>query len=177
MIKIYLEGAESTGKSSLAFNLAQIFNADYLPEYGRLYVEYFYGKFGYIDIETIAETQLLLENAYESNGTQLLFIDTSLINTKQWFLYDYKKYPKWLDNEIKKYSDSLFLLCDTDLNWIEDGIRTNSGQSRLDLQKKYKNCLIENKIQFHTISGKNQHRINLAKKFVEQYLASTKEYA
>jgi NadR type nicotinamide-nucleotide adenylyltransferase len=177
VIKIYLEGAESTGKSSLAFQLAEKFKAEWVPEYGRIYLETFHGSIDYKDVETIAETQVLLEKSYEQNHTNLLFIDASLVNTKSWFLHVYNRYPLWIDDAIADYKTHHFLLCDTDIPWVADGLRANGGQFRLDLQNEYQNCLIKNAIPFEIIQGDGEIRFENAAKAVKNYLATFKEYA
>ncbi len=170
MTKIYLEGAESTGKSTLAPQLAYKFGAEYLPEYGRLYLETHWGNFGLKDIETIARTQVLLENAYERAGYELLFIDVSLINTKHWFLEVYGHCPQWVYNEIENYTNSFFLLCDTDIEWQPDEVRSNPDKKRQILQQKYLNDLLKYNIPFEKISGQYDARLENAYYVVKKYL-------
>jgi len=162
MIKIYLEGAESTGKSSLAEELANFFHAEFLPEYGRIYVERHWGKFGYDDIELIAKTQTQLEKAYETSGTELLFVDVSLINTRQWFIEEYNKYPEWLDEQISGYKNDFFLLCYTDLEWKADNVRVNPDEKRIFLQEAYKKVIQQNDIPFAEVKGLGEERIKRA---------------
>ncbi len=169
MIKIYLEGAESTGKSSLSEQLADIYKAKFIPEYGRLYLENHWGKFGYNDIENIARTQLELEKAYKNSNTKLLFIDVSLINTRQWFIEEYGKFPHWIDSELKKYQQNYFLLCNTDLDWKADEIRSNPGKKREVLQQAYKQTLIDFEIPFSEIKGMNEKRLISANIAVNTY--------
>ena len=55
---IVITGAESTGKSTLTERLANHFNAPFIPETARQYVEKLNRKYTYSDVENIAKMQI-----------------------------------------------------------------------------------------------------------------------
>jgi len=177
VIKIYIDGAESTGKSTIAEYLAHYFGGRFLPEYGRIYLQHHWGKINYTDIETIAEMQVSLEKLHAAEYNGLMFIDVSLINTKHWFLHSFSKYPMWMDSKINEYKKACFLLCEPDIPWIADGIRQNDGDFRLELHEKYKQSLISKHINFYTVNGSLEKRQNKAIQSVAEYLKSIKEFS
>jgi nicotinamide riboside kinase len=177
VIKIYIEGAESTGKSTLAEHLAHYFGGRFLPEYGRIYLQQHWGKINYSDIETIAEMQVSLEKLHAADYKGVMFIDVSLINTKHWFLHSFHKYPMWMDFEINQYKENCFLLCEPDIPWIADGVRQNDGDMRLELHEKYRQTLLSNTISFFTVSGSIEKREKVAIDYVSAYLQSIKVFS
>ena len=112
--KIVITGAESTGKSTIAHNLAKHFHSIWIPELAREYIEKLNRKYTYNDIEEIAKKQIELEQKLSSEH-KYIFFDTWLIITKVWFDFVYYKHPDWLDKEIKKSDIDLFLICDIDM--------------------------------------------------------------
>lgn len=125
MKKIVLIGPESTGKTSLCEQLAQHFNAEWIPEYARTYVENLSRKYNYADVENIAKMQQMQFREKEI-GDGIVFFDTDLIITKVWFSECYAKVPEWLDAAIKDQNVSLYLLCKPDLDWKYDAVRENA---------------------------------------------------
>jgi len=160
--KIVLTGAESTGKSTLAVQLAGYYNTEYINEYAREYVENLNRKYEYKDVEYIAKKQV--ENIDETgrNVNNYLFIDTYLIIIKIWFLELYKKYPKWIDKEIMTKKIDLYLVCDVDLPWIEDRVRENDGKKRIYLHNCYLNELERMKLPYKIVNGCGEERLKKA---------------
>ena len=57
MLKIAILGPESTGKSTLAEQLAKYFGTDFVPEYSREYLKDFAGQYQIDDVVKIAQGQ------------------------------------------------------------------------------------------------------------------------
>lgn len=168
---IVVTGAESTGKSTLTKQLAREFNARFIPEFARDYIENLQLKYDYADVEKIAKQQILaLDNKIEKQ-TSLIILDTWLIITKVWFEMVFNKEPSWLEENIHAYHIDLFLVCDTDLPWIPDRVRENGGIKRLELQKRYIELLKEYNFNFALVSGNNIDRLSAAKSKVQEILA------
>ncbi|MFC2111784.1 AAA family ATPase [Bacteroidota bacterium] len=138
-IKIVVTGPESTGKTELAMYLSRIFGAEYIPEYARTYVENLHHSYTYQDIEHIARVQEKQFFEACKSGNKIIFFDTYLIITKVWFQEVFDKVPLWIDRKLKESEISLFLLCDFDLEWVEDPVRENPGQRRRYLFERYRN--------------------------------------
>lgn len=164
--KIVITGAESTGKSTLAEKLSDHFNASWIPEFARQYVENLNHKYTYADVEAIALHQIKIEN--ELVNKPVVFFDTWLIITKVWFDFVYGKHPAWLHQAILNSNIDLFLLCDIDMPWVEDPLRENGGENRKILHQIYINELKTYNFEYQIVSGLDQSRLQTAINFVNQ---------
>jgi len=136
--RIVITGPESTGKTELAQALAEKLHAVWIPEYARQYVENLNRPYNYDDVEQIARYQISQENDYTlkmDNG--ILIFDTWLIITKVWFDLVFGRCPVWVCDHIRSSKIDLFLVCNTDLPWIEDRVRENGGEKREELLQLY----------------------------------------
>ena len=137
-------GPESSGKSTLARYLARQYNATYVPEYARTFVE----RKGTTDISwdelceiarhQIQELESINIQRPTTNDQRLLIFDTELIVTKVWFDYAFHRIPDWLDEAILRYPMDVYLLTYPDLPWIPDPARSNGSDAiRLELFRRY----------------------------------------
>lgn len=159
---VVITGAESTGKSTLTEALASHFNAPFIPEIAREYVENLNRKYNFQDVENIARKQVEQFNQLKTANYPFLFIDTWLIITKIWFEVVFNKTPDWFELEVQNTKIDLFLVCDTDLPWISDPVRENGGKNRIALQKTYLKTIIKYNYNFEIISGNGDERIKNA---------------
>ena len=157
--RIAITGPESTGKTTLAIQLAEVFNGQYIPEFAREYVENLHHQYRYDDVETIAKTQLEQYMATKSSSDRLFFFDTWLIITKVWFNWVFERTPDWLDEQIRNCPIDLFLLCRPDLPWEADSVRENGGENRLILFEQYRNELNHYGFKFVEIGGSGDARL------------------
>lgn len=167
---VVITGAESTGKSTLTKDLAKHFNAEYIPEYAREYIEKLPHKYTFDDVETIAKKQKEQFNIEKNKSQQMIFIDTWLIITKIWFEMVFNKIPAWIDLEIAKSEIDLFLVCDIDLPWISDPVRENGGENRIVLHHKYIKTLQEYGFKYEIIKGENEFRFYNALQAISRML-------
>ena len=83
--KVVLFGPESTGKTTLAKQLAAHFKSDWVPEYAREYLQQKWDETKEIctkeDLPVIAAGQMALENQKASTTDTILFCDTDLLVT------------------------------------------------------------------------------------------------
>jgi len=136
--RVVITGPESTGKTILAQALAEKLGTVWVPEYARHYVENLHRHYDYDDVVRIAQYQVSQEAAYASkirNG--VLIFDTWLIITKVWFDLVFGNCPEWVSDHIRSSKIDLFLVCNTDLPWIEDPVRENGGEKREQLSELY----------------------------------------
>lgn len=122
--RIAIVGPESSGKTTLASQLAAHFDTVWVPEFGREYSEHSDPRsFRQSDFEAIAWGQATLEDrlAAESNG--LLVCDTELHTTCTWSELILGTCPEWLRAAAAARHYLAFLFLDDDLPWIDDGTR------------------------------------------------------
>lgn len=169
MKKITLIGPESTGKSTLAKQLAEHFKTVYVPEYAREYVESLSRDYTYSDLTIIAKKQVELENNALEFATKYLFLDTDLIVTKIWFEKVYQSVPRWINKKILENKANFYLLCSTDIDWIADSVRENGGKCREELFELYKLELQKIGVNFKILKGRGEERFKNALQHISDY--------
>ncbi len=172
MKKIVLIGAESTGKTTIAKQLAKYYNTIFLPEYAREYIENLKRNYCYEDLIKISKKQIELENKYIKKANNYFFIDTDLIITKIWFLEVFKKIPYILEKKILENKADLYLVMATDLKWKFDKTRENGSEERRNyLQNLYEKELINYNFNYEIVKGKNEKRFENALLKIEKFFS------
>lgn len=161
-IRIAVTGPESTGKTTLAKQLAETFNGQYIPEYAREYIEKLPHHYTFEDVETIAKAQIEQYGLTKSSSGRIFFFDTWLIITKVWFYWVYGRIPEWLEEEIQNCPIDLYLLCRPDLPWEADPVRENGGENRIKLYGQYREQLEHYGFNFVEIGGTDTARLHTA---------------
>lgn len=161
-MRIVVTGPESTGKTTLAKQLAEHFAGRYIPEYAREYVEKVGLNYTYSDVEAIAKAQVGQYLATKSGSGNVYIFDTWLIVTKVWFEWVFTQTPEWLDGQIGCCPMDLFLLCQPDLPWEADPVRENGGEKRVKLFEQYRKELQHYNFNFVEISGTGSVRLSNA---------------
>jgi HTH-type transcriptional repressor of NAD biosynthesis genes len=151
-----LIGPESTGKTALAQALARHFNAEWVPEYAREYVEGRGNRLSYQDVEPIARGEIAL-----LNGAGVI-LDTDLISTVVYSRHYYGRCPEWIVEEVHRRRADLYLLMDTDLLWRADSARDAGGEEREDLFDQFRRALDEFETRWTIISGDREERLKQA---------------
>ena len=170
--KIVITGPESTGKTTLAEQLAAHYKGDFAPEYARTYVENLQRPYVFDDVEIIAKKQLADYLAYEKSGNRFVFFDTYLIITKVWFDVVFKQCPKWITEHLQNCKVDLFLVCNTDIPWVPDPVRENGGEMREELFQLYINELNNFNLKYFIIKGEGDERLSSAIKTIDRILVT-----
>lgn len=175
-IRIAITGPESTGKTTLARQLAEHFDGVFIPEFAREYVGTLPGHYSFEDVEIIARKQLQQYSGTITSPEKFYFFDTWLIITKVWFRWVYAKVPEWLEEKIAECPVDLYLLCLPDLPWEADDVRENGGENRLRLFEEYHKELIAYGFPFVEIGGNGEERFNRAVSAVLNFLQSHESF-
>jgi NadR type nicotinamide-nucleotide adenylyltransferase len=170
ILKIVITGPESTGKSTLSEQLAKHFNTIFVPEYARDYITQLDRSYVFEDVEYIARKQVEEVKEFECQANRILFLDTYLIITKVWFEEVYQQCPVWLHKAIKESDIDLFLLCKTDLPWIQDNVRENGGKKREYLFQVYVDELRYYGFPYRMVEGFNETRLKNAISIIDELL-------
>ncbi|MDD3685183.1 MAG: ATP-binding protein [Bacteroidales bacterium] len=159
--KIVLTGPESTGKSTLAKQLAKFYNVPCVAELARNFIADLDRAYTEDDVLEIARLQIAEEERMLNSNHSAVFFDTDLVITKIWLLHVYGKSPSWIDEALNKYPADLHLLCNYDLPWEPDPVRENPDIRPL-LFEKYKNEIISLNQPYSIIIGVGEERISNA---------------
>ncbi len=170
MNRISITGPESTGKSWLAQQLAQYYQARWQPEYARQYLDAIKRPYTYDDILLIAQTQFREENAVAPD-TELLFCDTDFCVTSIWCNVKYGHCHEWINAKLEENQYGLYLLCDIDLPWQYDPLREHP-EMRSELFSMYKDLLGQHGFNYRIVRGNGNDRLLNAIRFVDEYLQS-----
>nr|WP_315249896.1 DUF4301 family protein [uncultured Flavobacterium sp.] len=170
IIKIAIFGPESTGKTTLATQLAEYYKTVWVPEFARDYLqEKLDNDRGICDIDDmlpIAYGQTKLENESALIANRYLFCDTNLLVTKVFSELYYNFCDSRLDKAARAHQYDLFFLTDIDVPWEDDGLR-DSPDGRESVFEVFKQSLIDNKKPFITISGDRDTRLKAAVAIIE----------
>lgn len=121
--RVVLIGPESTGKTTLAAELAAAVDAPWTPESARLIAETSPEPLSAATIEPIARRSIALEEEALASHPPLLIRDTDLVSTVVYARHYYQQCPPWIEAEAQARLGDLYLLCAPDLPWTADGIR------------------------------------------------------
>lgn len=168
-LNIVLHGAESTGKSTLARQLAAHFAAPFVPEYGRTYCEAYGNDLTPHDLVRIMKGHIDLTDETRKDSGALLFSDTDPLMTAAWQMMMFGE----RNAELDAFTDvgDLYLLLDDDLPWIDDGLRVHSSaEERAMFQALSKAELDRRAVPYVTISGEGDVRKKMAIAVVEKLL-------
>jgi NadR type nicotinamide-nucleotide adenylyltransferase len=177
--KIVIVGPESTGKSTLSENLANHFKTEWVPEYAREYLDKNGTDYTFENLYDIAQGQLAgedeglkkLQEKNHNNNTIPLIIDTDMYVIKVWSEFVFNKCDNRVLSEIAKRKYDGYILCNTDVPWVQDSMREYPDLiTREKLFHYYKEELSELKLPWVIISGNYEVRTQQAIDFVTSLL-------
>ena len=121
---VVVTGSESTGKTTLAHDLAHHFGSIWVPEYVRGYLDEQRATTGReldsADVEPIAHGQMAAVDRAMPNARDLIVLDTDLVSTTVYARHYYGSCPPWIDEAARDRRGDLYLLCDIDVPWVAD---------------------------------------------------------
>lgn len=156
MLKIAIIGVESTGKSMLTEQLATYFQAPFVKEYARDYLEVNGSPYEYEDFINIAHGQVQREDkaVHKHKNEKYLFLDTDVTVLKIWADVVYGKREPWLDERLDSKIADLYLLLSPDIPWVDDGMREYPNiDERERINELYIKLLNDLNCNFSLISG------------------------
>lgn len=177
IIKIALFGPESTGKTTLAKQLAEYYKTEWVPEFARDYLQEKWdqnqGICNVDDMLPIAYGQTKLENERLLSANKYLFCDTNLMVTKVFSEVYYDYCDPLLDQAALEHEYDLFFLTDIDVPWEKDDLR-DRPEERESVFAVFKQSLIDNKKPFITLSGDKDLRLNKAISIIDDLTEAKK---
>ena len=178
--KVLLAGGESTGKSTLARNLALAYNTNYLPEAGREVCDYAGGREELMveaDFHEILLKQKLREMEAVKESSRLLFVDTDALTTKFYLHF------LFTDQEVLKRNDALadaiaainrfdlILFLEPTVPFVQDGTRNETLlEDREGYSRQIKALFDKAGMHCHCIDGDYRQRFLRAKELIDKEL-------
>lgn len=170
--RVCLIGAESTGKTTLAAQLAAHFETKWVPEYGREYCEH---KFAHNldagwtsdEFAHIAQTQCEREDAAARECNRVLVCDTDAFATSVW----HERYVGDVSPQIETIASNhrapdLYLLTDVNTPFVQDG--TRDGEAiREWMHARFIEKMTQQNRRFALLQGSFKQRFEQAVKHVQ----------
>jgi HTH-type transcriptional regulator, transcriptional repressor of NAD biosynthesis genes len=174
--RVVVAGPESTGKTTLACELAGRFATAWVPEFARGYLDRKYGGAALSppcceeDIPEIARGQLAAEDEAARRSNGVVVCDTDLYAT--WFYAEayFGECPAWIREAARSRVYQLHLLLDADVPWVEDAQR-DLPHRRAEMLTWLMARLAEDGRRQQLVSGAWEERLTRASAAVEQVVA------
>lgn len=126
--KVAIIGPQSTGKSTLAQQLASHFATVWVPEYARIFADNKPSPLDQHDVELIARGQIAAETTFFDRSNRRLFVDTEAIMTRLYAQIYYGQCPSWIEQVAANRHYDLYLLTAPDVPWVSDPQRDLPNQ-------------------------------------------------
>jgi HTH-type transcriptional repressor of NAD biosynthesis genes len=174
--RVCLLGAESTGKTTLAVQLAKHYDTICVSEYGREYSERHRKKLGDVwstwEFRHIAQMQAEREDKLAQRANGVLFCDTDVFTTACF----HDAYMGCKDAELERLARSrrydLYLLCGLGVPFVQDGWR-DDGPHRAAMDAAYRDFLAEMGTPWIDLCGGYDDRLAQAVAVIDRLLAES----
>ncbi|MBP9749916.1 MAG: AAA family ATPase [Candidatus Pacebacteria bacterium] len=168
--RVAIVGAESTGTTTLAQDLAKRFTTVWVPEVGRYYSE---GKmFGHAkdawtadELAWIGRAQADLEDALALQAHRVIFADTNPFATELW----HERLVGGTNEDARAVSDTrrydLHIVTDVGIPFVQDGTR-EGGEARLLMHERFLEELKSRNVPYLLVQGTCDERLRQATRAV-----------
>ena len=167
--RIVLTGSESTGKTTLARQLATSRGTLWVPEWARAHAESRGHVLDESDVEPIARGQMRIEDDADARareyGLREIVLDTDLVSTTVYARHYYGACPPWIDDEARARRGWLYLLCDIDLEWQPDAARDRPA-ARETIHAMFIDALERLGARYEVVRGLHDERFTAARDII-----------
>lgn len=167
--KIAIVGPESTGKSTIAEQLASHYQTVWVPEFARGYCQNLSAPCSWQDEINMFYGQLKLEEELLPLANELLICDTTFLTVKIWSDHVFGKTPPEVLGKLDEHSYDLYLLMDIDTPWEEDPLR-DFPHLRSHFMEVWHTELRALQANYKVISGTGASRLNTAINVIDKFL-------
>ena len=174
-VRVCVVGAESTGKTTLAQDLARHFDTVWVPEYGREYSERKLAAGGGYDFRPaefahIAARQCELEDEAARRANKILICDTDAFTTGVWHRrYVGARSPEVEETAARHRRPDLYLLTDIKTPFVHDGTR-DGEHVRGWMHEIFVEELRARGRPFRPVSGARGERLRQSVGYIEELL-------
>lgn len=172
IINIVFLGAPSTGKTTIAEEMAKELNTVWMPEYGREYWEahQINRRLSLEQLVEIAEGHREREEKLLYSANTYLFTDTNAITTYMFCHYYHQKVATRLAELATQAASryDLVFVCDIDIPYDDTWDRSGDA-NRQTFQKQIISDLRTRKIPYFLLSGNLKRRVEVVKKILQRY--------
>lgn len=167
MTLVVLTGPESTGKSTLAAQLADLLSAELVPEVARSYLG---ERTAYRPEDVLRISALQHEAETRAIGLgRAVVCDTDQQVLSIWWAERYGPTPRILQQRYRLQSERRYLLCKPDIAWQPDPQREHPTE-RERLYALYLADLKARGLKFAVVGGEGRTRLDQARSRVMEWL-------
>jgi NadR type nicotinamide-nucleotide adenylyltransferase len=173
--RVCFVGAESTGTTTMAQELAKLYKTSWVPEFGRYYSE---GKkpsgskWENSEFVHIAKFQNSFEDELAKYSNKVLFCDTNSLVTYVWQEFFLGEGTKEVENLFKRRKYSLYIITDMDIPYIQDSVRI--GKRRKWMHDRLIEILKTHNQPYIVVSGHLKKRIAFSKSNIDEIIKNYK---
>ncbi len=161
--RVCILGAESTGTTTLAKELANRFKTAWVVEFGRYYSickkASKFSRWENKEFEYIAKIQNSMEDQLALYANKVLFCDTNALVTYAWQEYFLGKGTREVEAQFKNRKYDLHVITDIDIPYVQDEVRR--GKRRKQFHERLIELLNYYKQDYIVASGSLDERIKL----------------
>ena len=173
--KICFIGPESTGKTTLAKNIANQLQTVYVAEYAKELIDVQNGNLYSHNMLEIGNAQIRVEKALERMTNKVMICDSDIITTMVWSKHLFNYIPSELEDIAKTHQYAMTFLFYPDTQWVSDTHRqfsnTHTNDFRLKMFYDMRTLLIKYNRPYQVIKGsffeKEQQIINYINSMIE----------
>lgn len=176
-LRVVVVGAESTGTTTLAKNLAKAMDVPWVPEYGRLYSEalqFMKREWKHEDFVTIAKTQQQIEKQLAKVSNGLIICDTNATATQLWE----KRYMGKISSNVKKIAQKdkveLYIVTGDEIPFVQDGTR-DGEHIRHGMNKEFQQLIEDSGVDYIIATGTPEERLKNSLQKVKNMIQYNKE--
>lgn len=172
--RVCVIGAESTGTTTLAKELAKQFCTNWVPEYGRYYYE---GRMYAPDLDLwdesefvhIARQQQKLEDKLAEKSSGLIICDTNAYATCFWCEYYTGSWSSQVEQIANTHHADLYIITDIDIPFEQDGTREGT-ERRKSMHERLLAEFEASQLDYLVVSGDVKERIAKTSLTIEKKL-------
>jgi NadR type nicotinamide-nucleotide adenylyltransferase len=169
-LRIAVTGPESSGKSTLAQDLAVLLKGVCIPEYARTYLENNGSHYSEQDVLDIGLMQYQLNHSPDNKG--IVICDTEMLVIHIWMQVKYgQTNPQIIEHLLNQRFDHYFL-CKPDIPWEFDPLRENPN-NRWELFERFEKELKRLSFPYSIVCGSPFERLSQCQKRIHQLLSSS----
>lgn len=166
--RVCIFGPESTGKSTLAADLADAFDTVCVPEFARGLLDPKGGRCEEADIPLIARGQAAAEDSLARQANRVMFCDTDALTTTIWSHRLFGQCPASVEALAATRRYDLTLLLDVDVPWVDDAQRFLGGvDERRDFYRRCESALRDAGRSYVRIGGDWSARFDRSRALVD----------
>jgi len=165
--KVCLYGPESTGKTTLAQQLAAEFQTVFVPEMARSLITS--NNFTIDDIIRIGQAQTMAVEQAELQANRILFCDTDVITTQIYSALYLGLVPPILVELEQQITYDVYILLNIDVPWVADDLR-DGGHRRHEMLNLFKQALDKRKLDYVFVQGTYSERFISVRNIVKKLL-------